>query len=241
MISPLAWIKRPAAAPDLKLHELVALCSAALKPSRELWDTFITHLRKLEQQGTITSDEAAAIVASQLTETLLLDMEAGDPDDVDADTLTEVVDRVREDYRREADKLVSEAEARHKEAQLLADARVADAQQTAGRESEHRRQLELQLNGRINVAAGLLAWAVFIVILALVAAGTAIGLAQGFNPQTAAGTVMVWVATGMVALVGLAMTIWGGSLVEWRMAVRDWIRRRLAKILVGDPEWTPRE
>jgi hypothetical protein len=91
------------------MHELVAMCSAALRPHKGLWEAFIRHLRTLETQGTLTSDEAVAVVASQLTQTLLLDLEESVPhdEDPDADTLTEVVDRVLAKNREEADRQVA--------------------------------------------------------------------------------------------------------------------------------------
>jgi hypothetical protein len=238
MLSNLAWIKRPAAAPDLKLHELVALCSAALQPSRKLWSAFIQHLRKLEQQGTITSDEAAAVVASELTETLLLDMEVGaeDPDDVDAETLTEVIERVRETYSADADRRVAEAEARAAEAERAAQTRIAEAERTAAHHVEVERQRELRSRSRIDIAAGILAWAAFVALIALVVAGTALGLVKGVDPASPVRKLAVWIPTGVVAVIGLALTIWGGSLVEWRMALRDWIRRKLVVRLLGPKE-----
>ena len=76
LLTNLAWLKRPAAAaPGLKLHELVAMCTAALRPSKARWDAFLRHLRSLEKSGKITSDEAVAVVANDLTQALLLDLE----------------------------------------------------------------------------------------------------------------------------------------------------------------------
>ncbi len=56
------------AAAGLKLHELVALCAAALRPSREIWEAFVRELRKLEASGQITSDESVAIIVSELSD-----------------------------------------------------------------------------------------------------------------------------------------------------------------------------
>ena len=39
-LSNVAWLKLPASGQKLKLHELIALCSAALQPTRKTWDQF---------------------------------------------------------------------------------------------------------------------------------------------------------------------------------------------------------
>jgi hypothetical protein len=104
-LSNYAWLKQPASGAKLKLHELVALCVAALRPSREVWKHFVRHLRKLEFTGEISSDEAAAVVASDFTEEALL--EVGIDEDSDAGSLSEVVGRVKRKYKAEADEAVA--------------------------------------------------------------------------------------------------------------------------------------
>lgn len=70
-LSGLAWLKRPELAPELKLHELAASCHSALRPSRQTWAKALEHLRKLVAEGQITSDQAVAIAASDLTGPML--------------------------------------------------------------------------------------------------------------------------------------------------------------------------
>ena len=70
-LSNFAWLKRPASASKLKVHELMALCSAALRPTPEAWQHFIDHLWRLETEGELSDEEVTAIVASELTENLL--------------------------------------------------------------------------------------------------------------------------------------------------------------------------
>ena len=95
-LSNLAWIKRPSAT-SLKLHELVALCGAALRPSRKAWDAFLKYLQSLQDSGELTSDEVTAVVVNALTERLLAEETLDD--DYDAECLGEVVERVRASYR----------------------------------------------------------------------------------------------------------------------------------------------
>jgi hypothetical protein len=149
-----AWLKKPASASQLKVHELIALCSAALRPRRETWDRFIRHLQALRDSGAVNSDEAAAVLASGFTDRWLSDIE--EQDDVEADTLTEVVERVKDTYRE----------------QISAQLESADRDRASA--VERRRQLELavlaradsigRLAARVTVGGGLILVAVGLVL-----------------------------------------------------------------------------
>lgn len=145
-----AWLKKPVAAIKLKTNELIALCTAALRPSRENWNKFLYHLRQLQEQNEITSDEAAAILASSYLNECLSDAEdAGD--ESDSDSIVEIIDRVKQKYRADADTRIIEAkrQAQAKTEKYRADAEttVIEAKRQAQVESEKSRQIELQVKG----------------------------------------------------------------------------------------------
>ncbi len=121
-LSNYAWLKRPASASKLKVHELMALCSAALRPTLGTWRRFLDHLKRLEADGELSSEEITAIVASDLTENALA--ERGIDEDSDAQSLSEVVDRVKAEYKANTDAARSEAaelrQGVHKRAERLA-------------------------------------------------------------------------------------------------------------------------
>jgi len=96
----LAWLKKPSLCADLKIQELIALCSAALSPKQATWERFLRHLGNLKRSGKITSDEDAAMLVSRMSDHLLVEAEldSDDPDDIDAVTLDEVVERVKASY-----------------------------------------------------------------------------------------------------------------------------------------------
>jgi hypothetical protein len=94
-ISNIAWLKRPDVGSKMKINELVALCTAALRPKQETWTKFLTHLKKLEDSGELTSDESVAIVASNLIETELIELEDHNDDDIDSSSVSEIVERVK--------------------------------------------------------------------------------------------------------------------------------------------------
>lgn len=138
-LSNTAWLKKPELSANLKIHELVILCQSILKPEPELWKRFIEHLDKLEKNQEITSDESVAIVISDLTGELLSDLE----EDADATSMDEVIYRVKEKYKSEADqeieKVKLDSEAAITKIKSEADERLEQAKtQTheAGRETD---------------------------------------------------------------------------------------------------------
>ncbi len=213
-LSDLAWLKKPAAAPLLKVHELVAMCSAALRPRRDLWAAFIRHLRLLEERGTLNSDESVAIVADQLTQTLLLDLEEERPEDsdVDAVTLSEIVERVRASQKETADR------------------QVAAAQAVAGATEEMHRQWQLHLLGRLGWMSTVLSDVAFFSMAVVLVAGATLGLVHW--PGAGASVAVKVGVRGTLALVAVFATgraIWGGNLQQLRLAIRELVRRRLTQ------------
>lgn len=212
-LSNRAWLKRPASASKLKLHELVALCAAALRPSREAWAAFLAHLVKLEESGELSSDEVTAIVASSLTDEILVSEEIDE--DSDASTLTEVVERVKESYAAHADAKIEAA----KEA-----ARTSDAQA---------KMLRASLARRVSSVAGAISWILAGLLAVSVVAGTALSTAsavQGTRP----GTFALLLAIVPLAVAGLCGVLWGFHVKAWRETVESGIHRQLMRWLSGD-------
>ena len=179
-----AWLKKPAAAIKLKTHELIALCSAALRPSRENWTKFLNHLRQLQEQNEITSDEAAAILASSYVNKYLSDAEDTE-DETDTDSIIEIIDRVKGTYRADAEARILEAErqahAERKKYRADAEARVLEAKRQANVEGEKARQLELQIKGAANSIAQVISLILMSVVGPLIFVGLALCLPGVFD------------------------------------------------------------
>ena len=88
-----AWFLRPAHAADVPMHELVAVCAAVLRPSPEIWSSFVKRLNELVRSGELSDDESIAVVASEFTRVQLANLEADT--DVEATTVREIVERVK--------------------------------------------------------------------------------------------------------------------------------------------------
>ena len=123
-LSNLAWLRRPALGQDIKIYELIAVCQAAVQPSRKTWRRFLDHLSKLEREGAITTDESVAVVVSNLTDGSLRELE--DLNNFSDSTLDEVVDRVLASYASDANRRIAQVEAASSERLMQIEASAAE-------------------------------------------------------------------------------------------------------------------
>ncbi len=175
-LSNLAWLKKPSLCSDFKVRELVALCTAALRPDRTTWEKFLRHLDSLEKSRKLSSDEVVAVLVSAMSDQLLRDaeLEGEDPNDIDAVTLDEIVSRVTATYEEDAEGRIQvvrdeyEARLADLEARKRAATDRAEAAEGAATKSERRR--ELLNDGRARRWARLvtrcLRWAIVVIVLA---------------------------------------------------------------------------
>lgn len=195
-LSNAAWIKAPAKTAGLKVHELIVLCSAMSRPGRKLWDKFLGHLRQLREQEVISSDEEVAILASNLTDQLLA-VTVEDEDDPDAETLTEVVERVKADYRASA------------------DTKIEAVERAKATTDEELRQMRLHTIGLAASLSRAVSWSVFGLVLLVTTIGlwfTILGIVQ----QQGASRILPVAGTIVVAVITLLNFGLGFNLRGWR-------------------------
>jgi len=208
ILTNLAWLKRPAYEGDLQLNELVALCAAALRPTRATWERFLRHLTKLEKAKELTSEEAVAIVVSGMTDQLLVQHE-DDEEGKSDETLDEVVQKVRSSYRAEIDAQVSQA--------------IRGRDDAVEREKELRRRLE----GRIKKLAKWVSRASFLAVGGIACSGAiAVGISHGVK----GGIVGVVVACAIAVFLFLEVKGILGHLERWRARLED-------KIIIALRKW----
>ncbi len=97
-ITNLAWLRRPTLRAQFKVHELIALCAAAMRPSLESWNRFLKQLDVLQKSQKITSEETALVLVSRMSDQLLREAELDSDGDIDAAVLDDVVERVKSSY-----------------------------------------------------------------------------------------------------------------------------------------------
>jgi predicted transcriptional regulator len=245
-LANLAWLKRPATlAGDFKLRELVALCCAALHPRRETWERFLRHLDALKESNAITSDEAAAIVVSDLADRLLGEAELadGDSESPDARTLDEIVASVRASYSADADARVSMEHAA-RAAEMSASQRREEAITIqAVSTGERLRSLEMSLDGRARqIAVGVVGGAYWIAVAVVLGGALALlaghPLHGGWIGRASGGLVALFVVMEMVGLLGHLRHLRAraeASLTAW---ARRWFAPVRQSATPGaDPAW----
>ena len=126
-LANIAWLKAPLGAPDLPEKEVIAACYVALEPGKPLWDKYIAEIESLQEQGDITADDHAVLRVSGIATNELMELTLGDERAFGADSVPQIVSRVRAT-------LVAE--------QLEA---VAVARKSRDIESERRREFETQI------------------------------------------------------------------------------------------------
>lgn len=238
-LTSIAWLKKPAATPGLKMHEVAALCVAAMRPTRRTMTKFIETLRRLRAEGTITDDETAAVVASELMEPLLARLD--DEFEPDSDSIQEAIERVRDAYRREADATAQEAvtkaqadaaATRHaaEEAVRSARAEAALAERTAAGALAARSDLLARIEASISRWSQWVAAGVFWLTVALLVCAAIFSLPGVFD---AVGGATKWIARGILAVaavLGVYSAVHGTSLKDLRGALQGkiagWIQAR---------------
>lgn len=231
-LSNIAWLKKPAAASKLKLHELVALCASALMPPRRVWNLFTNHLRDLRESGRLSSDEVVAIVASELTDSLLSRFD--EDVDPDAQTISEVVERVRAQYQADAKETLREAEERLG-GQISAEAEARrKAEQHAQSREEALRKVTLRLRARARRRARWTSWAIFAVLGGVAIAGSSASIPDLLGSQTPIARLAGYAVSAFVWILGVLGLLWGGYLFQWQRKVEDWLERPLRASLLRD-------
>ena len=223
-MSTAAWLKKPAAAGNVKLHELIASCSAALQPSTRQWQAFKGQLEKLQQNGELSSEEMVAVVAHELTETRLF--ESDDTEYEDPSTIREIVESVKKELSAEAEAKWVQADA----ALIAEQARAEQAEDAATASAEQWRQKELRVitaaTDRGNTFYGVVFWAGVVILVA----STTVSLSGIFGLVE---PMWAW----PVGIASLAALIYGGSLKGLAERFGNWVRHRELRrnLGAGDP------
>lgn len=233
-LTSIAWLKKPAAAPDLKIHELAALCVAAMRPTPATMTKFVETLRQLRADGSVTDDETAAIVASQLMEPLLARLD--DEFEPDSDSIQEAIERVRETYRCEAaadaERAVNKAHADAAAAQLAAEeavrtarAEAGEAQRSAAEAITSRSQVIAGVEQRVAAVSKRMSDVVYWACVTVVVAATILSLPGVLETVDEAAK---WIARAVLIFalgLGTYSVVQGASLNTIRSAVQDRIAR----------------
>jgi predicted transcriptional regulator len=233
-LANLSWLKKPSVCVDFKVRELIALCGAAMRPTPKLWRRFLKHLESLKHSNKITSDEETLILVSAMSDALLkeAELEQEHPDDVDAVTLNEIVERVKASYGAHADeelkKLTDGFEMKISEVEAQARQSQEQASSTIRTLAERLRQRELIAGARARTWARRVTQSTkWIVALLVVMGAIALIVSHPFKKGwigTVLGVAIIAFVIGECAGILRHVSEWSAS-VEVRLAkrFRDWL------------------
>lgn len=236
-LANLAWLKKPSMSAEYQLHELIALCAAAMRPSEKTWERFIMHLESLHESQRISEDEVQLILFSVNADRLLheAELDEDDPDDIDASTLDEVVDRVISHYREEAEKSVELAselyEQRIAKTQTARDLRAMKAEEEARNISEELRRRNAAIDERARKWANKVVSVVYWICVVLVLIGS---LAVTVSYSFSGGWIGIVIGSTVILLAILEIVGVLSHLRVLRTNVEIWLRRRYRTWLEGD-------
>ena len=244
-LANLAWLKRPATNADFQIHELIALCAAAMRPTRKVWQRFLTHLDSLQTSNHLSPDQVTAIIVSSLSDQCLqqAEIDEDDPEDLDAGTLDEVIDRVLSDYGAQADNRIQvisqDYEQRIADTQAEADARTLNAERLAQNAAEKLRRWDIAIEGRAQKwAKRITSFAYWIVatIVILGAGVIALGhfISKDWRELLIAVAVMIFILLELIGVLGHLIRI--KTEVETR--IRHKLRSWFAAGAIAEPDLT---
>ena len=108
-LATVAWIKRPAAAPDLLRKQLIADCYSANDPNETLWSKYLDEIDRLVDAGTFTDNDYYVLRFSVEASRALMDETLGDADRLTAESLQSILAETRQKMRGEADQELQSA------------------------------------------------------------------------------------------------------------------------------------
>ncbi len=239
-IASLLWVRSPAVAEDLPRDQLLATVYAGMQPNGHLWVKYVQEIETLEQRGSVDAQEALVLKVNPEARRALMDVTLGEADAVDAASVGEVVDRVRESLeapmrqvvdlaRLERDRAVARAaheqdrrsETEQEQARLQG---VVAALQDERTRQEDRIKADAARRAKRTVLRGVLAVALVLVLLGL---GGLVPRVAAHLPHWAARLAL---GSGLLVLaVGQLRNFVGGSVKEWLAFVEKPLARRYEK------------
>lgn len=94
-LANIAWLKAPLKNPSLPEQETLALCYAALEPSRALVEKYVNTMDEMRKSGRISENDHAILRASAIAESELMDLTLGDDAALTHQRVTEILERAK--------------------------------------------------------------------------------------------------------------------------------------------------
>ena len=102
-LANVAWLKAPLGGPAIPRTQLMAFSYAAFQPSRELLGRYLNEIEKLENEGRVSARDLQLLRSSPLAPKELMNLTLGNDDLVTEETVTQILERVTDQIRGEAE------------------------------------------------------------------------------------------------------------------------------------------
>jgi hypothetical protein len=232
-LASLLWVRSPAVAEDLPRQQLLATVYAGMQPGGHLWSKYLIEIERLQREGRVNEDEALILRARPEARRALMDITLGRAADIDTESISAVLERVRSDLEGPLREQVKQAFGERDEAlDVASSAQSRGASQVSLLEGQidtltkqvtsHRRETDKQdvaLRRRAEtVARRYLDCAVYGVGLILLATAAV----KYFDPDLLA-RLPQWLAV-IALLGGVTVFVLSGLRSMVGGSVRDWLK-----------------
>ena len=159
-LANMAWLKTPMGAPFIPVTEILAFSYAALQPSKQLLDSYLTEIDRLKNRGEISEQDHQLLRSNPYARDELVYLTLNDDSALTTETVTETLRRVTNEITQEKDKeLTAEKTAHRKTQEKLASQRA------------QRQDIQKRLFWRCDSMAQKFAWVPTGIICILLAVG----------------------------------------------------------------------
>ena len=152
-LANMAWLKAPVGAAAIPTTQLLAFSYAALEPSKELLGKYMKEIDRLESQGTITERDHQLLRSSPRAYEELMHLTLGEDAALTTKTVTQMLERVTNEIKKEVSKRLTEEQAAHQETRT-----------TLSSQKDRHQRIISNLFWRCRREAGVVAWILSAVI-----------------------------------------------------------------------------
>jgi len=202
-------------APSLPTIEVIAYSYAALKPSKELLDKYLSEIDQLEKNGKISERDHQLLRSSVFAQDELMRLTLGEEAALTPEAITETLARVTKEIKKEEYEKFKEEQTAHGETQKKL--RLTEIEKKA---------LQQRLFWKYQRKAKYFAWAVSGIISVLLLAGVIFGY---INMQSALGWVLLLCTSAFLAIMTLANLIFGTTVRRIHRHIEELCQKRFLK------------
>ncbi len=221
-LANIAWLKSPLEAPTLPLRETMALCYAALEPSRDLFRKYVQEMDRLLEAGQITARDHEILRLSPSAQQELMELTLGDEHALTASSIKSILANARATIVAEQDQThlaelqalsqvgeakLSEAQKRENALAERVDAAQAEAKAASEEVARLTRRAEQMKENRLRRAQGV-SHRITVALMGLGVATLLLGALAGSGLVSAGSSASRATKVALPTLAALAV-LWG--------------------------------